>query len=58
LIKQYIRFHCEKHPEGMGASEVEALLTGMLQQLPKIKLSVGQVSIPAQSNGGYESLPA
>jgi len=41
----------------MGASEVEAILTclvvtGMLQQLPKIKLSVGQVSIPAQSSGG------
>jgi len=37
-IKQYILFHDKKHPQDMGASEVDAFLTGMLQHLPKIRL--------------------
>jgi len=40
-IKQYILFHGKKkHPQGMGACEVESFLTGKLQHLPKIRRSV------------------
>ena len=41
-INQYILFHGKKHPQDMGASEVEAFLTGKLPQLPKIRFLVPQ----------------
>ena len=48
-IKQYILFHDKRHPQCMSASEVEAFLTylavtGMLQHLPKTRLSVPSCS--------------
>jgi hypothetical protein len=47
----------------MGASEVEAFLTCLaldwnVAESTQIKVSVGQVSIPAQSSAAFDSLPA